>query len=227
MFARLSRIPLVLVAALVPAPIVAFVYFANRDLLERLTVEDGAFEYVQAALYFGAAIAFAVVAWRTRARSWATLLALGTFLVAGEEISWGQRIFGISTPTSLEDTNVQGELNLHNLEGVNGSIRAISVMIVIVLFVIVPLAHRWVPVARRTLDRLRAPHVPLLAVPLALVALAFMVVPRVLTGVVFELDEVGELYLALAACVFGLHAAKPVVELSVPAISVQQAALAE
>jgi len=34
---------------------------------------------------------------------------------AGEEISWGQRIFGLETPDFLSDKNAQGEIGLHNL----------------------------------------------------------------------------------------------------------------
>jgi len=41
---------------------------------------------------------------------------LGAFFVAGEEISWGQRIFGFSTPELLRQHNRQGELTLHNLD---------------------------------------------------------------------------------------------------------------
>ena len=38
------------------------------------------------------------------------------FFGAGEEISWGQRIFGIETPEAFAEHNRQGETNLHNLE---------------------------------------------------------------------------------------------------------------
>ncbi len=38
---------------------------------------------------------------------------------AGEEISWGQRIFGFSTPGFLADINVQREFNLHNIPETN------------------------------------------------------------------------------------------------------------
>ena len=51
---------------------------------------------------------------------WAICYAFGAlvlFWIAGEEISWGQRIFDLSTPDALE-ANTQGELNLHNLPGV-------------------------------------------------------------------------------------------------------------
>lgn len=37
------------------------------------------------------------------------------FFVAGEEISWGQRIFHIQTPASIAAINTQHETNIHNL----------------------------------------------------------------------------------------------------------------
>jgi len=43
------------------------------------------------------------------------LFALVLFFAAGEEISWGQRIFGISPPRWFMPRNYQQELNLHNL----------------------------------------------------------------------------------------------------------------
>ena len=38
------------------------------------------------------------------------------FVAAGEEVSWGQRVFGIETPDAFVDDNRQDELNLHNLD---------------------------------------------------------------------------------------------------------------
>ena len=32
----------------------------------------------------------------------------------GEEISWGQRIFGFETPDAIAEGNIQGETNIHN-----------------------------------------------------------------------------------------------------------------
>lgn len=43
-------------------------------------------------------------------------LALFFFFIAGEEISWGQRIFNIATPESIAEVNAQQETNLHNLD---------------------------------------------------------------------------------------------------------------
>jgi len=39
---------------------------------------------------------------------------------AGEEISWGQRMFSLATPESLKAINKQDEITLHNIEGVLG-----------------------------------------------------------------------------------------------------------
>lgn len=43
------------------------------------------------------------------------VLAFLFFFAAGEEISWGQRIFGIETPEFFKERNLQEETNLHNL----------------------------------------------------------------------------------------------------------------
>lgn len=48
------------------------------------------------------------------------LLAILFFVGAGEEISWGQRIFSFSTPESLDIINVQHEFNIHNIDIFNG-----------------------------------------------------------------------------------------------------------
>ena len=43
-----------------------------------------------------------------------------TFLVAMEEIAWGQWFLGFQTPEYFQESNQQNELTLHNLEGVHG-----------------------------------------------------------------------------------------------------------
>jgi len=48
-------------------------------------------------------------------------MALLFFFGAGEEISWGQRIFGFKTPEPLAQVNKQDELNLHNLSVMENS----------------------------------------------------------------------------------------------------------
>lgn len=50
-----------------------------------------------------------------RIRIWIFLTSLGCLYFAGEELSWGQHLFGWGTPTYLEAVNDQEETNLHNI----------------------------------------------------------------------------------------------------------------
>jgi hypothetical protein len=53
---------------------------------------------------------------RPRLFLWVTALWGAAFVFgAGEEISWGQRLLGLSTPEWFAEHNRQGEINLHNL----------------------------------------------------------------------------------------------------------------
>lgn len=86
-----------------------------------ITKEDGPLEWPQCLLYLTASIfAAAVVVNRVRARQyWQAALwacfALAAFGIAGEEISWGQRVFGWSTPAEMAAINHQNETTVHNI----------------------------------------------------------------------------------------------------------------
>ncbi len=54
------------------------------------------------------------------------LLAIFMLFVAGEEISWGQQLFGFSTPESISEINFQRELNIHNLKIIQESNNALA-----------------------------------------------------------------------------------------------------
>ena len=85
------------------------------------TREDGPVEYAGFAAFLGASVLAFVAASRIRRAHRPAFAAavLGAVLVvaAGEEISWGQRLFGTETPAVLVDGNRQDELNLHNIDG--------------------------------------------------------------------------------------------------------------
>lgn len=44
------------------------------------------------------------------------ILSLGLFFIAGEEISWGQRILNFKTPNFIKSINTQDETTLHNIK---------------------------------------------------------------------------------------------------------------
>jgi hypothetical protein len=122
----------------------------------------------------------AFLLWRHERRAggprWRTLACLGLailfFVAFGEEISWGQRIFGWGTPESLRELNDQGETNLHNLYTADTNF--LFQVFWLVMGVLIPLAALYEP-ARRRLVRL----VPILPIPLVVVFLANQAVIKI------------------------------------------------
>lgn len=94
--------------------------FLPDSVISQLGEEDGLFEYLTAFFFLGASIFFGLML-RHRLNIFYLGLAVLFFIGFGEEISWGQRIFGFGTPESLAKHNVQGETTLHNLEILNSS----------------------------------------------------------------------------------------------------------
>lgn len=96
----------------------------HRPTFDVLTGEDQLGEWLQVAAWVGAlllAIAVLTHLIRSGSRLLAFLygaLVLAMIFIVGEEISWGQRIIGFGTPESLAEANRQGEVNFHNLTGV-------------------------------------------------------------------------------------------------------------
>ena len=88
------------------------------------------------------------------------LLALLFFFGAGEEISWGQRLFTLPVPEAIREVNVQEELNIHNLrifyEGENKAgvlhlfhVRRLFNVFWLVVAVMIPFAaHLHIPTSR-------------------------------------------------------------------------------
>ncbi len=92
-----------------------------------IVCEDGPIENATVIFSLMACLCFYVLAWtRYRQEGFSLpvillgILGAGMFFFAGEEISWGQRIFGIETEKVshwLAEKNRQNELNLHNISG--------------------------------------------------------------------------------------------------------------
>jgi len=84
-----------------------------------LRSEDGPLEWIQFFQYFFASIISLFIFIKSKNKKsievliW-LVLAFACFFVAGEEISWSERITGFSL-NSISEINVQGETNFHNL----------------------------------------------------------------------------------------------------------------
>jgi hypothetical protein len=83
--------------------------------------EDGLVEYLQSFFYLLTAALGAMIANRflkNRQKGLAAiylLFSLALIFIAGEEISWGQRIFNLDNPDFFTQHNTQKEINFHNL----------------------------------------------------------------------------------------------------------------
>lgn len=100
---------------------------ATRQFTKFLLTENQPVELLTfASLLFASilGIQLAVQAHRNNARRqvevFYTLFAGLLFVIAMEEIAWGQWFFGFETPDALKELNQQGELTLHNLDGMHG-----------------------------------------------------------------------------------------------------------
>lgn len=120
---RINRLVLIWLAVLVVASY--GVLLVGQPILDWLIKEDGLIESVGTAGFFVAGLCFLGAWWRERRAKrpffWLKQLAyvgLAALLIfiAGEEISWGQRIFDFDTPEEMREINTQDEFNFHNLE---------------------------------------------------------------------------------------------------------------
>jgi hypothetical protein len=136
--------------------------------MERYVIEDGAIEWLTVFALVASAALMLVRAWnlkkvRTPLFLFVTVMAAAVFLFgAGEEISWGQRIFSVETPEWLAERNKQSEMNLHNLviggHSINKLVFSKGLGVVLLVYLIVlPLLHKKSPLWASRLDRLGVP----------------------------------------------------------------------
>jgi hypothetical protein len=103
--------------------VLAALAVAQRQVFEVIVREDSVLEWGEVSAFGAAAIASALVAYRTRGLVGVAygLLAVASLGAIGEELSWGQRLFHLTTPETLAEANRQHELNLHNLYNVDST----------------------------------------------------------------------------------------------------------
>lgn len=98
----------------------------HEKILDAFVREDHIFETLTFVYFIVIGILFLYAFLRIRSKTnhnnlyWLSQLsllglALLFFVGAGEEISWGQRLFKIETPTAIKEINAQEELTIHNL----------------------------------------------------------------------------------------------------------------
>tara|TARA_B100001057_G_scaffold197999_1_gene198616 strand:- start:874 stop:1569 length:696 start_codon:yes stop_codon:yes gene_type:complete len=94
-------------------------FFIGISWFDWLRSEDGPLEWIQFIEYASSSLFAFIIFLKKRNKKeinsiiW-IFLACILFLIAGEEISWGERLTGLGI-TSISNLNVQGETNFHNL----------------------------------------------------------------------------------------------------------------
>jgi hypothetical protein len=200
--------------------IVAVVAIPFRDAFRILANEDGIAEWGQWLFLVVLVVIYArlsVALWRQRQRPLAVLYAVATLAViftAGEEISWGQRIFHWITPGALEDINNQGETNIHNIGSL---LKIFNLVIMVVAFIAAVL-----PLVRWTLWRDRARSIagyalipPAVLIPAFGMEFSYRLIRYLLFPepryVLTKLSEIAELSFYFALVVFGVLAWRVIV----------------
>ncbi|WP_162051728.1 hypothetical protein [Pontibacter pamirensis] len=177
--------------------------FLNTDLYYTYLKEDGYIEYFTAVfLIILSAFCFykALFSGRKLPMLFFYAAAFIFFLGFGEEISWGQRIFGFATPDDLEKINAQKEFNLHNihLNGVNLNkviFGKVLYTFVFIYFLGFPLLYRRKNWFRQLVDKIDLP-IPTTTQSL-IYFLSFFSILLIREGEKWELQE-----FALASFVF-------------------------
>jgi len=169
-FQKLTKIESFLFLALIVVLILTAYYgFTNKEYFDNtFAQEDGVIEY--ATFVFLLCISL-LQFWRllTVSKNKAILWKLGIFFFgllflfgAGEEISWGQRIFGIESGEFFQGKNLQKETNFHNLEigGVKLNKLIFSQLLTIIMalyLLVMPLLYKKYSSIKKLVDKFVIP----------------------------------------------------------------------
>lgn len=150
---------------------------AYRDAMQ----EDRLVEWASVFVFAAAGVAQLIHAVKRR-RAFDLLVALFLLFVAGEEMSWGQRLFGLTPPSYFLEHNTQQEMNLHNFGTVFGGPKGPFTLVLIGYAVLLPLVA-LVDIGRKVLHRIGATPPPIASIPWFIAAIVlFMWYPVSFTG---------------------------------------------
>tara|TARA_Y100001978_G_scaffold110297_1_gene98428 strand:- start:1119 stop:1802 length:684 start_codon:yes stop_codon:yes gene_type:complete len=94
-------------------------YFVGTSWFNFLRKEDGPLEWIQFVQYTFSSICALTIFLKSKNKNslnsfiW-LIISIVCFLIAGEEISWGERLTGVGID-AITELNIQGETNIHNL----------------------------------------------------------------------------------------------------------------
>ena len=134
--------------------------------------EDRLVEWLTVFIFAAAGIVTLRFALRRR-RIFDALVGLFLLFVAGEEMSWGQRLLGLTPPPYFLEHNTQQEMNIHNFADLFGSPKGPFTLVLAGYALLLPLAARIRPLTR-WLERVGATPPPAAAIPWFVVAIVLL-----------------------------------------------------
>jgi hypothetical protein len=196
---------------------VIFFIFSDK-VLNNLTSEDHFIEWIGTTCLLASSIAFFIsylrnkegndlILFKTDRNYFFLLLALIFFFGFGEEISWGQRIFGWHSPGLFNHLNDQQETNIHNLKLFRGVLgfNHLFTFFWVSYCLIVPLLIRKSAVVSNFLTRINLPIVPLwLGISFLFSYTFFIVLKMIMLNLTHALTEVKETSLSSLFLVFSI-----------------------
>ena len=90
------------------------------------------------------------------------------FVIAMEEIAWGQQFFSFSTPDLIQPYNMQHEVTIHNLKGIHGN--AAKLYILLCLAAMTSMFWRVHGDYRAVMEAMQAPKILLIGLVVVLLA---------------------------------------------------------
>jgi hypothetical protein len=158
-----------------------------------LIVEDSYGEYFTFAGYLVSSLLLlsALIINRDLRKPLYFLLTACFFIMAMEEISWGQRIMNFNTPENMLFINSQNEFNFHNLFFVH--VKPAYVFVVTFWALILPFLVKRFRAIRNITDKFAVPVLSLEYIPLFALSLFFFIFE-----VVPKSDEINEMLFAFA-----------------------------
>jgi len=194
--------------AVLAAIAVRHTFVENPVVYTILITEDSWAEFGTAAAFVMAALLLVPPLARADNRRQRALLAvyvLGCLVIAGEEISWGQRLLDLSTPEGYAAMNLQGEINLHNLAAARFLTDGLHARLgyAVAIWCLGSMLLRTVRPGRfHALRAGGAPVIPMALLPVFLLPSYFLV-----TYPVAKSDEIGELLGSVAVMLWTLDLA--------------------
>ena len=145
-----------------------YFFYTNKDFYAYLVQEDGFFENLTSIFLFLSSFYlfyFFISNIKLKSIWWKMgiiIMIIGLFFGAGEEISWGQRIFHIESSKFFNENNSQKETNLHNMivDGVKLNKLIFSNLLSIIFsiyFLILPILWRKNYFIKKTINQFGIP----------------------------------------------------------------------